>query len=177
MGNREYQVWDKKGEGEESWMQFRRFAVSYRKAFQTCIKKEVEDASNGLIFDDEDIFPSLLLFNHYVELSLKALLEKSGSNFKSHILKDLLEEVEKNYPDFKLSNLPRKLITDIDLINPARPLLDHEGFRYPLDNKRNKIWVTERNNHAFIVLGGVHTSSINLINEIEAYFKDKIIKA
>ncbi len=176
MGNREYQVWDTKGKEEVSWMQFRRFATSYRKAFHTCINKEVQDSSSGLNFDDEDILPALHLFHHYIELSLKALLEKSGKKFNGHDLNHLLIEVEREYPDFKLTKLSRKLITDKDLVNNERPLLDFQGFRYPVDKDRNSLWVKDNELGSFIMLGGVYNSSNVLISEIEEFFKKEIFK-
>jgi len=176
MENRSYEVWDNEGEEEELWTKFRRFAISYKKAFQALIENEMSDASKGHSYNDEDILPALHLFHHYLELSFKCLLDKAGKSLNTHLLKVLLSEVEKEYPDFNLSELPKKLITDNDLINDERPLLDLERFRYPADTKGINIWVTKGKRGAFINLKGVYTSSNRLISEIEEYFKKEIFR-
>ena len=171
MANREYEIWDKKGREEKLWIQLRRFALSYKKAFETLINKEVEEGSLGYNYGEEDILPPLHLFHHYIELSLKSLLEKAGMVIKCHDLPTLLVKVEKEYPDFKLSKLPRKLITDNDIINKNRLLLDLEGFRYPTTNKGERIWITESGLGSYINLGGVHISSKRLMLEVDEYFQ------
>lgn len=173
MGNRGYEIWDARGNEEESWVKYRRFAISYKKAFLTLIEKERLDSSADRCYDDEDILPALHLFHHYLELSLKSLLEKIEKNFKSHKLNELLTEVEKAYPDLKLSKSSKKLIVDSDFINKERPVLDLEGFRYPKDTKDNSIWVSKENFGSLINLNGVYISSKRLILEIEEYFNKK----
>ena len=138
------------------------------------IEKERQEAFLGSLYDDEDVLPALHLFHHYIELSFKSLLGKIGKNLPTHDLRKLLGEIEKAYPNFKLSKLPRLLITDNDLINENRYFLELEGFRYPTDNKGNKIWTIEDARGSFIMLDGVYNSSIRLISEVEDFFKKEI---
>jgi len=100
--NRAYEVWDTKGNEEEIWVKFRRFAISYKKAFTALIEKKISSIGS---YEDEDILPILHLFHHYIELLFKSLLKKAGKSCNTHELKKLLIEIEKNYPDLKLSKL------------------------------------------------------------------------
>jgi len=124
---------------------------------------------------DEEIFPILFLFSQYLELSFKALLLKKKIDFKKiHNLLELLQEVEKIYPDFKLDKTRRKLISDASIINRNRMNLDYEGFRYPLKKDGSRIWITTNGRDSFIDLGGVTIATNDIINYIDSYLKKKI---
>ncbi len=175
MSNRAYEVYDKEGKEEEVWIKFRRFAISYKKAFQTLIKKERLDASAGCNYDDEDILPALNLLHHYIELSLKSLLKRVGKSHNHHILKDLLIDVKKEYPNFKLSQMSESLMINEKSIK-SEPFLDFEGFRYPIKKDNKTIWVSKGNLMPFINLVGVYIYSNRIISEIEDYFNKGVLK-
>ena len=46
MPDREYRVWDKKGEEEEEWITFYRFSQSYKKVFIILLYNEANDKFN-----------------------------------------------------------------------------------------------------------------------------------
>ncbi len=171
MVNREYQVWDIKGEEEEDWIVFYRFATSYKKAFQTLIDKEISDASLGYNYNDEDILPIFLNFFQFVELAFKSLLIKKGNKTQGHELDILLQEVKKEYPDLALSKNSEIFLTGTDLDDRNIKMLNYFRLKYPTDREGNRYWITENKLGSFFSLQGIVIITSIVIEEIENYFK------
>lgn len=171
MVNREYRVYDTKGEEEDNWMAFYRFALSYKKAFKTLINNEVNQASLGRNYDEEDILSILLNFFQFVELSLKSLLSKKGKLIKTHDLELLIRHVEKEYPDFNLSKNSKSFLYGADISDRTIRTLDYMRLKYPTDSKGDRYWLTENKLGSFLMLDGIYNITSIIIKEFEDYFK------
>lgn len=172
MPNREYHIWKEKSGKERKWKSFYEMAIGYKNVFLQSLYNQIN--GNGSYYVEE-IFPILFLFSQYLELSFKALLLRKRINFeKIHKIDKLLIEVEKEYPNFKLDDVRRKLIMDTSIINKERMNLDYEGFRYPLKRDGGRIWITKSGKDTFIDLAGVSSTTGDIINYLDSFFK-KII--
>lgn len=172
MPDREYHVWKHKSTKERKWRSFYQMAIGYKNVFLQMLY--CQESGQGP-YDDEEIFPILFIFSQYLELSFKALLLKKKINFKKiHKLAELLGEVEKNYSDFKIDKIRKKIISDTSIINRERMNLDYEGFRYPLKRDGDRIWIKRNKNESFISLSRLSCATKEIIQYIDDYFK-KII--
>ena len=85
---------------------------------------------------ERDIFPTLFLFSHYVELSLKSLLlKKRVPHCNNHDLKFIFERVKLAYPKLTFNNEFLNFINFIDKTDKKA-----QCFRYPFDTNGNEFF-------------------------------------
>lgn len=171
MPEREYYIWDLKGE-EETWKKFYYFAESYKRACRLLLEKERNRID---IHHDEDILPALHLFTQYLELIFKCFLIKNGCDItslirghKGHDIIPLYKKVSENLQDFSLNKESYSFIDDLSSMN-----INGQPFRYPTDTKGNSLWVHECEGRHFN-LSGIYTMVAMVTHEIEQYIKQNI---
>ena len=176
MPEREYAVWDKKGEEGEDWIKYYYYSEAYRKSFLTLLEKQ----ESGLdpVYHDEDILPVLMCFSQYLELAFKTLLTKAkvplgtaGKGLTGHKPKGIYKQVKAVYSDFQLSAHAILLLDEFEWINEQG-----QSLRYPISSKGQRFWVDENEGRHFN-LSGISSITKQVMSEIYLYFRNKVFGA